>query len=182
MTTANIGAQMNTHCDNFKAWYKKPLELLYPDRDAGFAILLIAFPLLERFLRKKKGLTSSQDLSNSFFDELATMFPVLGSGVTARQFWQIYRNGLLHEVTLSRQNRGGTAMPTGWLSHDKPMVSVESGGDVWVNPVDFAKRVIAVIEADFGTFEGSPTVSDLPTVKPLSLPLHGIALGTNVGP
>ena len=59
---------MSTHRANFDAWYKEVLDLLYPRRDAGFAILLVAFPLLERYLRQKTGLTSDQNLSDAFFD------------------------------------------------------------------------------------------------------------------
>src|SRR3990172_4885289 len=97
----DVRLRMDIHRTNFVAWYQATLDLLYPHRDAGFAILLIAFPLLERYLRQKTGLTSDQNLSNAFFDELTQLFPTLKSNATARNFWQIYRNGLLHEITLS---------------------------------------------------------------------------------
>lgn len=104
---------MSTHRDNFDSWYKKMLELLYPHRDAGFPILLITFPLLERYLRQKTGLASDEKLSDGFFDELTQIFPVLTSRVRARNLWQIYRNGLVHEITFSHQARSGVLMPTG---------------------------------------------------------------------
>ena len=181
---------MNTHRANFDAWYKKVLDLLYPHRDAGFAILLIAFPLLERYLRQRTGLTSDQPLSDAFFDELIRLFPSLKTSTTARNFWQIYRNGLLHEITLSRQARKGTPMPVGWVSHDKPLITIETDGSIWINPVEFAKQVIATIEADFATFEGtSASSARLPTVKPQSIatgtgaaPAPRIILGTNTDP
>ena len=181
---------MITHRTNFDTWYKATLDRLYPHRDAGFAILLIAFPLLERYLRKKTGLTSDQNLSNAFFDELTKLFPTLKTNATARNFWQIYRNGLLHEITLSRQARSGTAMPIGWVSHDKTLITIESDGSMWINPVEFAQRVVTTIHADFTTFEGSsPASTRLPTVKPLpagssssTTPTHRIILGTNTDP
>jgi hypothetical protein len=181
---------MSTHRTNFDAWYKRVLDLLYPHRDAGFAILMIAFPLLERYLRQKTGLTSAQNLSDAFFDELTILFPALGTNATSKNFWQIYRNGLLHEITLSRQSRSGTAMPTGWVSHDKPLITFESDGSIWINPVEFAQRVIATIESDFTTFEAaSPASTRLPTVKPQPTatstgvtPGQRIILGTNTDP
>lgn len=181
---------MNAHRDNFYAWYKKVLDLLYPHQDAGFAILLIAFPLLERYLRQRTGLTSDQPLSDAFFDELVRLFPPLTTATTARNFWQIYRNGLLHEITLSRQARRGTPMPVGWVSYDKPLITIESDGSIWINPVDFSKHVMAKIEADFATFEGTSAFSArLPTVKPQSsatgtgaAPTPRIILGTNTDP
>ena len=181
---------MNTHHANFNAWYKAVLDQLYPHRDAGFAILLIAFPLLERYLRQKTGLTSDQNLSDAFFDELASLFPTLKTNATARNFWQIYRNGLLHEITLSRQARSGTAMPSGWVSHDKPLIAIESDDSMWVNPVEFARLVVATIDGDFTTFEGTSSASTrLPTVKlqppaasGSTTPPHRIILGTNTDP
>lgn len=182
---------MSTHRVNFEAWYKKVLELLYPDRDAGFAILLITFPLLERYLRQKVGLTSKDELKPPFFDELQRLLPCLGGRATARSFWQIYRHGLLHEVTLSGQARNGRLMPTGWLSHDKPLVTIESDGSIWINPKEFGEFVVATIESDFATYEGaSPAASRLPTVKPpivvanaaTAPTVHRIVTGTNTDP
>ena len=188
--TADVSPRMNTHRDNFDAWYKGVLDLLYPHRDAGFPILLIAFPLLERYLRQKSGLTPDQSLSDAFFYELTKLFPALATNAIARNFWQIYRNGLLHEITLSRRARSGTLMPTSWVSHDKPLITIEADGSMWINPVEFAQRVVATIEADFATFEGAAPVSTrLPTVKPQPMatgtgvtPGQRIILGTNTDP
>jgi hypothetical protein len=181
---------MTTQRANFHAWYRKVLDLLYPHRDAGFPILLIAFPLLERYLRQKTGLTPGQNLSDAYFDELTKSFPALKIRATAKRFWQIYRNGLLHEITLSRQARSGTLMPVGWVSHDKPLITIESDGSMWINPVEFAQRVVAMIESDFTTFEGTAaSSSSLPTVKPQPTatstgvtPGPRTILGTNTDP
>lgn len=181
---------MSTHRPNFDAWYKRVLDLLYPHRDAGFAILLIAFPLLERYLRQKMGLTSDENLSDAFFDKLTQLFPALKTTATARNFWQIYRNGLLHEITLSHQTRSGTLMPAGWVSHDKPLITINPDGSMWINPVEFAQHVVSTIEADFATFEGTSAASTrLPTEKlqPIATstgvtPEQRIILGTNTDP
>jgi|GEM_PF-3422388 len=187
--TGNVSPCMSTHRANFETWYKKVLELLYPHRDAGFAILLLAFPLLERYLRHKKGLKPDQSLTDPFYDELVLLFPVLKDNATARNFWQVYRNGLLHEITLSRQTRSGAPMPVGWLSHDKPMITIETDGSMWINPPDFAQLVVATIELDFITFEGAMLSTPLPTVKSqpaatssAASPAHRPILGTNTGP
>ena len=146
------------------------LESLYPNRDAGFVIVMVALPLLERYLRQKAGLAPQANLSDVFYDELLRLLPELQTPAKAKEFWQVYRNGLLHEVTFSLQTRGGTAMPVGWLSHDRPRISIEPDGSFWLNPVDFAKTVVAVIEADFTTFEGSAMAAQLPVVEQTSLP------------
>ena len=45
---------MATDRENFQAWFVKPLKKLYKNPDAGFPIMMIAFPLLERYLRRLK--------------------------------------------------------------------------------------------------------------------------------
>ncbi len=181
---------MNMHRANFDAWYKGVVDLLYPQRDAGFAILLITFPLLERYLRQRTGLTSDQTLTDEFYNHLTQLFPELKTSAIAKSFWQVYRNGLLHEIALSRQTHKGTVLPTGWVSHDKPLITIEVDGSMWLNPVEFSQRVVATIEADFATFEGaSPASTRLPLVKPQAVATGSgatssqrIILGTNTDP
>jgi hypothetical protein len=156
---------MATNHENFHAWYVEILATLYPHRNAGFAIVMIVFPLFERYLRQRVRLTVQAPLNDVFFDELIGLFPELKDRVTAKQFWQVYRNGLLHEVTMSLQDRSQNQMPVGSLSHDVPGLSRESDGSFFVHPVDFAKRVVQIIEADFSVFEGTASVGPLPSVK-----------------
>lgn len=169
---------MNTHHENFRAWYADVLKSIYPLREAGFAILMIAFPLLERYLRQKLQLPAQATLNDSFYDELIQLFPQLQDRTTAKNFWQVYRNGILHEVTLSKQNRRGNLMPLGSLSHDKAMVSLESDGSFWIHPVLFSQHVVQTIENDFSVFEGTAT-SPLPKAKEIATPSGPIILGTN---
>ncbi|MEK7992824.1 MAG: hypothetical protein AAB403_03365 [Planctomycetota bacterium] len=182
---------MATNRENFKSWYAEVLHMLYPRREAGFVILMVAFPLLERYLRQRLQLPPQSTLQDPFFDELVRFFPELQARTTARDFWQVYRNGLLHEVTLSRQNRSRNQMPVGWLSHDIPKtISCEPDGSFWIHPVRFAERVVQIIEADFTTFDGPPTSpSPLPTVQVLSTATgttvqqpEPVWLGTNTEP
>lgn len=155
---------MATHLHNFKCWYSGILDGLYTNANAGFVILIVAFPLLERYLREKSGVHEG-DLTDSFYDALRTVFPMLPDNSVARQFWQVYRNGLLHQVTLSQQSRKGLQMPEGWLSSHVAALSIDASGDFWVHPVEFAKIVVQTIEADFSAFEGQHSLSHpLPVV------------------
>lgn len=158
---------MDTDYQNYKAWYADFLPKLYPDRNAGFAILMVVFPLLERYLRQKNGLSPADTLNDSCMDGLCNIFPVLSDRQKARNFWNVYRNGILHQVTLSRQNRSGSSLPTGWLSHDKKVsIIIEPNGSFWIHPVLFSKQILKMIDEDFGTFKGiSATSTRLPTIK-----------------
>ena len=57
---------MNDTQERFTMWFKKPLEGLYEDPNAGFVILIATLPLLERFLREKSGV-GERDLNDDFF-------------------------------------------------------------------------------------------------------------------
>jgi hypothetical protein len=67
---------MSDHLENFRSWFVQVLEQLYQQRAAGFAITMIAFPLLERYLRQKVGLTPENRLSPEFFAELLKLFRI----------------------------------------------------------------------------------------------------------
>jgi len=42
--------------DDFKKWFVESLEPLRNNDDAGFIFAMIAFPILERYLRRKSAL------------------------------------------------------------------------------------------------------------------------------
>ena len=65
-----------TH-DEFEAWFTQVLRSLYPNRDAGFAIVITAFPPLERYLRQKTGVGSGNIRDPKFYDALLQIFPEL---------------------------------------------------------------------------------------------------------
>jgi len=146
--------EMPTHKDNFNLWFREIIESLYKNEDAGFPLLMLTFPLLERYLRKKSNTSESSSVGDPFYDELLNFFPILNNRVNAKKFWQVYRNGILHQATLSQRDRKGINMPDGWLSGDeKEDVHIDSSGAFWVNPVYFASHVINAIDKDFLNFE-----------------------------
>jgi hypothetical protein len=162
---------MASHRENFESWFVKVLESLYPCRDAGFVIVMTAFPLLERYLREKVGLSPNVSATDDvFYNALYGIFPELETKDKAKEFWQVYCHGLLHEATFSGTNRRGDSLSVGWLSHDGPIVSIDkSDGSFLVNPVALAQRVLQIIIRDFATFEGGHS-SQLPVVKPYTAP------------
>ncbi len=174
---------MATDFENFKSWYSEILTKLYPNRDSGFSILMIVFPILERYLRHKNGLGHKENLTDGCMAELRNIFPALPTIEVALKFWNVFRNGILHQVTLSRENRSGTLMPEGWLSHDiDTAISIEPDGRFLIHPVNFSKQIVEKIESDFATFEkGSAFSTKLPKVKPHPTATNAgrIVLGTN---
>jgi hypothetical protein len=66
---------MSIDAANFRALFEDVLASLYKQRDAGFAIVMIAFPILERYLRQKVRLSPERDLTDDFFVKLCEIFP-----------------------------------------------------------------------------------------------------------
>lgn len=128
--------------DDFELWYGQPLAQLMASEHAGFPVVMIAFPLLERYLRQK---SQAEPNTPPFNRALLAAVPELTTEAHANLFWAIYRHGLLHNVALSRESHG--------LSHAKPIVEVWPNDKVWLNPNLFAERVLAAIRSDFAVFE-----------------------------
>lgn len=127
---------------NFEAWFGAPLAALSEDDDNSFILVMVTFPLLERYIRE---LSRSEPKTQPFNLALLQVLPELQTEQAAKNFWSMYRDGLLHKVTLSRERHG--------LSYKKPVVEPWPNGDFWLNPRLFAERVVNTIRADFATFE-----------------------------
>jgi len=119
----------NNDRQNFQAWYVNILEALYENRAAGIAVLMISAPLLERYLRQKNGRSPAQELDDACMTTLYHIFPALVDAATARKFWNVYRNGFLHQATLNLETRSGSTLPPAALTHDIPdVIRVNSDG------------------------------------------------------
>ena len=146
-------SQHSSNRANFEAWFGAQLSALAGNRDAGFVVTMICFPLIERYLKQS---SRSEPNTDPFNEALLVALPELLSRENANMFWSIYRHGLLHNVALSKESHG--------LSQDKPVLEIEANGQVWLNPDLFAERVLSLIRNDFTTFERGVS---LPTVAPI---------------
>jgi hypothetical protein len=170
---------------NFKAWYVDVLHGLYKIEGAGIPVLMISMPLLERYLRQKNRIAPADALTDASMRDLCVMFPALPSVDIARQFWNVYRHGFLHQATLSTVSHRGANLPVGWLTYNRSAaVSIESNGSFCVEPRLFAQTVVAAIQADFPTFAGvAAGAPPLPVVARLDpFPIPSAYLGTRGGP
>jgi hypothetical protein len=148
---------------NFQAWYVDILQSLYATRAAGIAVLMISTPLLERYLRQKNGRAPEQSLDDSCMETLRVMFSALPDVATAWNFWSVYRNGFLHQATLSLKKPGGVQLPAGSLTHDvSAAISVNTDGSFVLHPERFSRQVVTTIEGDFATFVGTGTPAPPP--------------------
>lgn len=141
---------------NFNLWFARILNDLVKDPHAGFATMMISLPLLERYLRQKTSNFEETSLSSAFRNELVVCFPNLGSEALAKDFWSVFRHGMLHQGTFRRL--GDSTGTSGKLANCATAVELDAEGNFVVNPTKFAAVVVSLIENDFLTFEahGSP--------------------------
>ena len=136
---------------DFTSWYATPLRAMLKKPEAGFIVTIVALALLERYLREKAGV-GEKDLTDSFHDRLANLL-ALRDRNEAKAFWHIYRNGLLHHVALSGEDRKGQKMPDAWLARTPKVPVSKQANGFELQPSLFCELVLSTIEADFATFQ-----------------------------
>ena len=70
---------------DFEDWYVQPLDTMNGYPHGGFAVLMIAIPLLERDLREKSGCFEANSLDDRFHAELL-IFPCVTRD-QSKLFW-----------------------------------------------------------------------------------------------
>jgi hypothetical protein len=153
----------------FRRWFVESLDGLRANGDAGFIFLLVAFPLLERFLRRRSQCPDGLKLNDAFYANLSSLFSEISG--REKDFWNCYRNGLLHHVTFSSaklaKKGAWSSLPEAAISgHDsRPVYFLVAASQFYVNPIAFFDVVINAILADFATYESSSTsVYHLPSM------------------
>ena len=153
----------------YHRWYRAILEKLFSDRDAGYAILMITFPLLERFVFGLTRRSTADHFSSHEKKEILAIFKdELRTINNVGDFWSACRHGLLHQVTPFISKKNGDPFPNVVLTHDIPVpICIEDDGSIIVHPVLFARRILDSIEADFSTFRGGKEahINPLPKVE-----------------
>ena len=149
---------MTTSESEFRKWFVDSLTPLRKSGDAGFIFLLVAIPMLERYLRQKSQCPEGQDLTDAFFKELGKLFTEVSG--REREFWSCYRNGLLHHVTFAqakwvRRTCKWKGLPKAAISgHDtRPVYFDQAKSEFYINPIAFFDAVTAAVLADFATYE-----------------------------
>lgn len=148
-------ASPQTTREKYNLWIKSPLELLCKEEHTDFAILLIALPTLERYLREKSGNGEQVSLRPAFFAEFGKLFPKPQTNTDREAFWKLFRHGLAHQVMLNTSHGVSASLERNGLCLDYD----PSSKLFKVNAPAFARKVMNTVESDFPTFEatsGSP--------------------------
>ncbi|MGB8168088.1 MAG: hypothetical protein WCF18_11395 [Chthoniobacteraceae bacterium] len=151
---------------NFRLWIRDPVCRLLKQKDAGFALAMISFPVLERLLRGKSGVSDNPlrgDYSEPFYTALTNCFPSLQdppSGTfrhVAQLFWQGFRNGILHQATFSKNPiMKGKERAAFCVFEPGAGIAIEVRDlkrVIVVDPFPFSESVLELIEEDFDSYE-----------------------------
>lgn len=170
MTIDPMSAAPDYQLRTFHQRFRSPIRKLMPMRHSGFALAMIAFPVLERWIRGRVGIGSrvlrGKD-GDKFYDELIVQFESLcdppdGSFPhVAHAFWQAFRNGILHQTTFSRKPievLGVTALPVFCAFIPRtgvPIITTHSTRTFILDPYAFAEAVLAIVEEDFSAYKAA---------------------------
>ena len=161
------------NASDFDRHYVRVLNDLYPNRDAGFAIIMISMPLLERYIRQKAGIGTSS-LNENFYKDFVRVFPEARDVSTAKQLWAAFRHGFLHQGTMSVE-ASGTILPAAYLTHDMDAAfRIRHDGSLVLHPVLFSQKTVTEIQNNFsvfsGTAAGAPPLPEVVRLDPITIP------------
>jgi hypothetical protein len=148
LTMNRVDAKMPTPKELFDCWYAIPLKYLegLPNGTGAFVALAVSCFLYERYATAylKDNGKSANDKNR--IKQLASDFQVDEN--TANAFWNVVRNGFLHQgMGLQKNNQGGS-FPEWAVSHDFPCIALEEGspGLLKIQPWLFRDRVLELWE------------------------------------
>lgn len=157
--------------ERFQRWYVTPLETLATlnNGDGGIVVLVVSMLLYERYVNAKLGLKEDADLhiiKRELVIDLQNECSCALSEEQARQFWKMYRHGLLHG---GMPKKKPTLMAC--LTHeiDVPIVFDKCNGKdaIVVEPWRFMRFVLGLWEKRPDLLDAvpkNPMLNILPTV------------------
>jgi hypothetical protein len=130
--------------DCFDRWYKAPLQHLesLDHGDGAFVALAVSCFLYERYavaFLKSKNAKANDDAKR---ERLAVDFAI--DAETAIAFWNVIRNGFLHQGMALQKDNKGTSFPRWSVSHDYPCIALEKAAPdhLKIQPWLFRDRVL----------------------------------------
>lgn len=142
---------MTQDYDRFNIWYVEPLRALekMPKGQGGFIALATACFLYERYaVVTLKAQGKKADRAGKI-EQLSIDFKV--DDATANAFWDIIRDGLLHQG-MPMQKKQGKLLPKYAFHHSYPLMSLENiREEMWlkVQPWKFMNEVLGIWDKNF---------------------------------
>lgn len=143
----------------FEKWYVTPLKVLesIPDGDGGFVALATSCFLYERYtaavIKSSPGQTKlDRDTKTRQF-----MIDFEVDEDTAKAFWNVIRNGLLHGAMPKQREHGKQTLPYWAFRHDfaKPVELIEHSGKriLKIQPWLVMDKVLSLWQGNLGLLD-----------------------------
>lgn len=127
----------------FGRWYEAPLKKIeeLPNGDGGFVALAISCFLYERYATAKIKERGDKATPEACVKLLAEDFAI--NNRTAKVFWNVIRNGFLHQAMPKMKDKG-VEIAKGWQTSSAFQVPITLGKDdiLKVEPWRFRDRVL----------------------------------------
>jgi hypothetical protein len=150
-----------TVLDRFNRWFVKPMDMLQtiPDDDGAFITLMASLVLYERYAKAAAKRGKRKATAAAITDLLMENFDVTDD--QARIFWNMIRDGFLHQGMPLQGGRDGKEFPKWIISSGLPesVAFVKRGGRsvIAINPWEFRDTVVALYRMNPALLDGSPS-------------------------
>lgn len=149
---------MSEDYEHFNQWFVVPLRTLekLPNGQGGFVALGAACFLYERYAKALLQTEGKKSGTPQLLSQIASDFSV--DKATAEAFWDVIRNGVLHQGMPLQKNHGNKTLPS-WAFHYSypPMALEDVNGKPFlkVQPWKFMNRVLELCEDHFDLLQSS---------------------------
>ena len=123
---------MTEDYDHFRMWYVEPLRALevMPEGQGGFIALATACFLYERYAAAVLNSQGKKADRSGKLRQLVNDFNV--NDATAKAFWNVIRDGLLHQG-MPMQQKQGQILPKCAFHHLYPLITLENiNEEIWL--------------------------------------------------
>jgi hypothetical protein len=135
----------------FERWYVKPLKVLasIPNGDGGFIVLATCCYLYERYADAVINEAKKKPNDRERITQLTTDFGI--DQETAKIFWEVVRNGILHKGMPKQKDRSQKTLPQWRFRHEfpQPIKLIKMNNqpfELQVQPWLFMNKVINLCE------------------------------------
>jgi hypothetical protein len=143
-----IMSSSSTPKDYFDRWYKAPLMYIenLSNGDGAFVALAVSCFLYERYVVAFLKSTNSKADDAAKRNQFAIDFSIDSEAASA--FWNVIRNGFLHQGMGLQQSNKNAQFPKWSVSHEYPMIALEKGPpeNLKIQPWLFRDRVFELWE------------------------------------
>jgi hypothetical protein len=172
-TSMPTNREVEAVVDKFNRWFVRPMDRLQrlPNDDGAFITLMTSLVLYERLVKTAAIRARKKASLAAIIEQLVNDFDVTED--QAEVFWNMIRDGFLHQGMPLQGGRGGRQYPKWIISSglDEPMEFLKRAGKpvVAINPWKFRDAVVDLFRMNPHLLDGSPSFPWAMSLKDVTL-------------